>query len=41
MWYLCDVGLGGDGLIVIVRLSVRELSVDIGEDLVGVVGILE
>jgi len=35
------VRLGGDGLLAVLRLSVRELSVGIGEGLVGVVGILE
>ena len=41
LWYLCDVELGGVGLLVVVRLSVRELLVGIGKGLVGVVGILE
>jgi len=41
LWYFCYVGLGGVGVLVVVRLLVRELSMGIGEGLVKVVGILE
>ena len=40
LWYLCDVGLGGVGLLVVERLMVRELSGGIREGFVRVVGIL-